>query len=132
MQVVLLQLLAAVKLAIISACVGFRLDIFRARYDLDTIPRRLFQKMQVALLQLLAAVYLAIMSAGVGFRLGIFPVRYNFDTFPRRLFQINAGGTTAASCRSLFRDNVSWRGFQAGHLPCPLRFCHYSKPLILN
>ena len=38
-----LQLLAAVNLAIIEAGVGFRLDIFRACHDLDTIPRRLFQ-----------------------------------------------------------------------------------------
>jgi len=74
--------------------------------------------MQVALLQLLGAVYLAIISAGVGFRLGIFPARYNFDTIPRRLFQIAAGGTTAASCRSLFGDSFSWRGFQAGYLTC--------------
>jgi len=43
MQVALLQLLAAVYLAIIEAGVGFRLDIFPARYDLDTISRRLFQ-----------------------------------------------------------------------------------------
>jgi hypothetical protein len=43
MQVSLLQLLAAVNLAILSACVGFRLEIFRALYDLDTIPRRLFR-----------------------------------------------------------------------------------------
>ena len=42
MQVALLQLLAAVYLAILSAGVGFRLNIFRARYDFDTIPRRLF------------------------------------------------------------------------------------------
>ena len=42
MQVALLQLLAAVNLAIMSAGVGFRLDIFRALYDLDSIPRRLF------------------------------------------------------------------------------------------
>jgi len=41
-QVALLQLLAAVNVAMIEAGVGFRLDIFSARYDLDTIPRRLF------------------------------------------------------------------------------------------
>jgi len=42
MQVALLQLLAAVYLAILLAGVGFRLGIFPARYDFDTIPRRLF------------------------------------------------------------------------------------------
>ena len=43
MQVALLQLLVgSVYLAIIEAGVGFRLDIYSARYDLDTIPRRLF------------------------------------------------------------------------------------------
>ena len=74
--------------------------------------------MQVALLQLLGAVYLAILSAGVGFRLCIFPARYEFDTIPRRLFQIDAGGTSAATCSILFRDNFNWRGFQAGYLTC--------------
>ena len=78
--------------------------------------------MQVSLLQLLAAVNLAIMSAGVGFRLDIFRARYDLDTIPRRLFQTDAGGTTAATCRSLFGDTFSWRGFQAEYLPCPLRF----------
>jgi len=43
MQMALLQLLAAAYFAILSAGVGFRLDTFRALYDLDTIPRRLFQ-----------------------------------------------------------------------------------------
>jgi len=43
MQVALLQLLAAVYFAIISAGVGFRLGIFLTRYDLVTIPRRLFR-----------------------------------------------------------------------------------------
>jgi len=42
MQVALLQLLGSVYLAILEAGVGFRLDIFPARYNLDTIPRRLF------------------------------------------------------------------------------------------
>jgi len=43
MQVaLLLLLLAAVNVAMIEAGVGFRLDIFSARYDNDTIPRRLF------------------------------------------------------------------------------------------
>ena len=42
MQVVQLQLLGSVSLAIIEAGVGFRLDIFSARYDLNTISRRLF------------------------------------------------------------------------------------------
>ena len=77
--------------------------------------------MQVSLLQLLAAVNLAIMSAGVGFRLDIFRALYDLDTIPRRLFQNDAGGTTAASCRSQVGNNFSLRGFQAGHLPCPLR-----------
>jgi len=74
--------------------------------------------MQVALLQLLGAVNLAILLAGVGFRLNTFPARYDFDTIPRRLFQIHAGGTTAATCRSLFGDTFSRRGFQAGYLTC--------------
>ena len=42
MQVALLQLLAAVYLAILSAGVGFMLNIFPARYDFATIPSRLF------------------------------------------------------------------------------------------
>jgi len=42
MQVALLQLLVAVYFAIMSAGVGFRLDIFPARYDFATIPSRLF------------------------------------------------------------------------------------------
>ena len=74
--------------------------------------------MQVALLQLFAKVYSAILSAGVGFRLDILRACHDFDTIPRRLFQNDAGGTTAASCRSLFGDNFSWRGFQAGYLTC--------------
>ena len=74
--------------------------------------------MQMALLQLLAAAYFAILSAGVGFRLDTFRALYDLDTIPRRLFQNDAGGTTAASCRSLFGDSFSWRGFQAGYLTC--------------
>jgi len=84
----------------------------------NDVPAAYFKMMQVALLQLLGAVYLAILSAGVGFRLCIFPARYEFDTIPRRLFQIDAGVTSAATCRILFRDNFSWRGFQAGYLTC--------------
>ena len=68
--------------------------------------------MQVALLQLLAAAYFAILSAGVGFRLDTFRALYDLDTIPRRLFQIAAGGTTAASCRSLFGDTFNWRGLR--------------------
>jgi hypothetical protein len=106
MQVALLQLLGSVYLAIIEASMGSRLETLLA----------------VALLQLLAAVFLAMNEAVVGFRLDIFPARYNLDTIPRRLFQTDAVGTTAATSRSLFGDNFRWRGFQDGHLLCPLRF----------
>ena len=74
--------------------------------------------MQVLLLQLLAAVNLAIIEAGVGFRLDIFRACHDLDTIPRRLFQTDAGGNTAATCRSLFGDTFSWRGLQAVHLTC--------------
>jgi len=43
MPLTLLQLLGSVYLAIIEAGVGFRLDIFPARYGFDVSPRRLFQ-----------------------------------------------------------------------------------------
>jgi hypothetical protein len=42
MQLALLQLLGSVYLAMNEAGVGYRLDIFPARHNLDTIPRRLF------------------------------------------------------------------------------------------
>jgi len=119
MQVALLQLLAAVYLAILSAGVGFRLDTcpaalicFSVTSIILSLPATIltqsqgacFKMMQVSQLRLQAAVYLAKISACLGFRLEIFRALYDLDTIPRRLFRNDAGGTNAASwAQSIWR-----------------------------
>jgi hypothetical protein len=91
----------------------------------------------VALLQLLAAVYLAILSAGVGFRLDTCPAALICFSVTSIILSLPATILTQSQGayfemmqvallqllgRSLFGDNFSWRGFQAGFLSCPLRF----------